>query len=67
MRMNKKPLNLFVDAELVNQAKKHGINLSSFFELKLLEHLDYYYGKRSNKKEECGRRELNPSRRLGRP
>ena len=29
----------------VKTAGKHGINLSSFFELKLLEHLDKYYSK----------------------
>ena len=46
MRMNKKPLNLLVNTDLVDKAKKHGINLSAFFELKLQEHLDYYYGNR---------------------
>jgi len=43
MRMNKKPLNLLVNEDLVKTARKHGINLSAFFELKLLEHLEKYY------------------------
>lgn len=67
MRMNKKPLNLLVNTDLVEEARKHGINLSAFFELKLQEHLDYYYGKRKIRIHECGRRELNPGRGLGRP
>ena len=63
--MNKKPLNLFVNPQLVKEAKKYGINLSSFFELTLLEHLDKYYRKRSSKNRECGRRDLNPGYKLG--
>ncbi len=65
MRMIKKPLNLLVNKELVDNAKKHGINLSAFFELKLQEHLDHYYGKRNVRVFKCGRRDLNPSYKLG--
>ena len=67
MRMNKKPLNLLVNSDLINKAKKHGINLSAFFELKLQEHLEYYYGNRKIRVYQCGHRESNPGRGLGRP
>ena len=31
--MNKKPLNLLVNTDLVDKAKKHGMNLSAFLNL----------------------------------
>ena len=49
MRMNKKPLNLLVNKNLINRAREHGINLSAFFEIKLEEHLALIHGKRFNK------------------
>ena len=39
MRMKKKPLNLLVDEDLVKRARNNGINLSSFFEIRLREYL----------------------------
>ena len=45
MRMNKKPLNLSVDEELIIRARKCGINLSAFLEIKLQEHLALIHGK----------------------
>ena len=67
MRMNKKPLNLLVNEDLVKTARKHGINLSAFFELKLLEHLEMYYGKTKSKYNKCSRRDSNPCSWLERP
>ena len=37
--MAKKRLNLTVDENLLNEARQHGINLSSFLEIKLREYL----------------------------
>ena len=45
--MNKRPLNLLVSEELITRARKHGINLSAFLELKLEEHLALIHGKRN--------------------
>ena len=46
--MKKKPLNLSVNEELVKRARKYGINLSSFLEIKLQEHLALIEGKHIN-------------------
>ena len=48
MRMKKRPLNLLVSEELIERARKHVINLSLFFEIKLEEHLALIHGKRKN-------------------
>lgn len=56
--MAKKKLTLSVDEEIINQAKQHGINLSAFLEIRLTDYL---------KSEECGYRDLNPSKWLGKP
>lgn len=45
--MKKRPLNLLVSEELIERARKHGINLSAFLELKLEEHLALIHGKRN--------------------
>ena len=37
--MKKKPLNLSINDNLIDSARKHGINLSAFLEIKLQEHL----------------------------
>ena len=71
MRMNKKPLNLSINIELVDRARKHGINLSAFLEIKLQEHLALIEGKQSfynnksneenaSKAKEWTCRDLNP-------
>jgi len=56
MRMNKKALNLSVDENLVNKARSHQINLSSFFEVKLREYLALIKGNNG----EWVHRDLNP-------
>ena len=57
--MPKQKLTLSVDKEIIDNAKKMGINLSSFLEIRLIDHL--------SDKEKCSRRDLNPSIRLERP
>ena len=68
MRMKKKPLNLLVSKDLVKKAREYNINCSAFFEIKLRE---YFALIENNQKvnilSECGRRESNPGRGLGRP
>ncbi|MCK5029864.1 MAG: type II toxin-antitoxin system CcdA family antitoxin, partial [Thermoplasmatales archaeon] len=48
-----------IDKEIINQAKKAEINLSSFLEIRLIDYL--------SDKNSCSRRDLNPSLRLERP
>ena len=57
--MAKQKLTLSIDKEIITQAKKLEINLSSFLEIRLIDHL--------LDKEECSRWDLNPSLRLERP
>ena len=49
MRMSKKPLNLLIEADLVEKARQTGIVISRFLENKLLEHFQFMdaigYGK----------------------
>ncbi len=78
MRMNKKPLNLSINDNLIDRARKHGINLSAFLEIKLQEHLALIEGKQSfyhnasnaevsKESHQCGYRDSNPGRWLGKP
>ena len=48
MRMNRKPLNLLVDEELVKKARDHGLNLSKFFENQLTGYFNFIEGKHQN-------------------
>ena len=57
--MTKQKLTLSIDKEIITQAKKEKINLSSFLEIHLIDYLSY--------KNSCSRRDLNPSLRLERP
>ena len=57
--MPKQKLTLSVDKEIIENAKKMGINLSSFLEIRLIDYI--------SDKEKCSRRDLNPSLRLERP
>ena len=41
MRMAKKPLNLLIDAGLVQKAREQGIVISKFLENKLQEHFSF--------------------------
>lgn len=56
---SKAKLTLSVDKNLIKMAKENKINISHFLEEKLREHL--------NLAEGCGRRDLNPSCKLGKP
>ena len=50
--MVKQKLTLSIDKEIITQAKKQNINLSSFLEIRLVDYLNY---------KECSRREGNPN------
>ncbi len=50
--MPKKKLTLSIDEEIITQAKKLEINLSSFLEIRLVDYLNY---------KVCFRREENPN------
>ncbi|MCK5030498.1 MAG: type II toxin-antitoxin system CcdA family antitoxin [Thermoplasmatales archaeon] len=56
--MPKHKLTLSIDKEIITQAKKQNINLSSFLEIRLVDYLNY---------KECSRRDSNPSSWLERP
>ncbi len=56
--MVKKKLTLSVDEEIIHQAKEQGINMSAFLEIRLTDYL---------RCDECGYRDLNPSKWLGKP
>jgi DNA-binding transcriptional regulator YhcF (GntR family) len=66
MRMSKKPLNLLIEADLVEKARQQGIVISKFLENKLQEYFTFFNAvSTSNTISECGRRDLNPSFKLG--
>ena len=66
MRMAKKPLNLLVDEDLVKKAREHGLVISRFLENKLQEYFTFIDSvSKTYSKLECGRRDLNPSYKLG--
>ncbi len=56
--MVKKKLTLSINEEIITQAKKQQINLSSFLEIRLVDYLSY---------KECSRRGSNTSSWLERP
>ena len=41
MRMSKKPLNLLIEADLIQKAREQGIVISKFLENKLQEHFSF--------------------------
>jgi predicted DNA-binding ribbon-helix-helix protein len=57
--MVKHKLTLSIDKEIITQAKKQQINLSSFLEIRLIDYLNY--------KEKCSRRDSNPCSWFERP
>ena len=66
MRMSKKALNLLVEAGLVQKAREQGIVISKFLENKLQEYFSFLTAVSNvNSGGECGRRDLNPSFKLG--
>jgi len=54
----KKKLTLSIDEDIISQAKKQQINLSSFLEIRLIDHL--------SDKGKCSRRDSNPSSQIER-
>ncbi len=74
--MVKQNLTLTVNKNLIKKARKHDMNISSFLEIRLNEYFALIEGNSENnqknvfgtafsKKAECGRRDLNPSYKLG--
>ena len=74
--MPKQKLTLSVNKNVVKKAREHDINISTFLEIRLNEYISLLEGKAINnnkevfgsdfsKKVECGRRDLNPSYKLG--
>ncbi len=64
--MSKKPLNLLIEADLIQKARQQGIVISKFLENKLQEYFSFIDAvSQANSKTECGRRDLNPSFKLG--
>ena len=56
--MVKQKLTLSIDKDIIAQARKAEINLSSFLEIRLVDYMNY---------KECSRRDSNPSSWLERP
>jgi hypothetical protein len=56
MRMSKKPLNLLIEADLIQKAREQGIVISKFLENKLQEYFSFIdaVSKVSDKKERRG-------------
>ena len=48
MRMVRKSLNLLVDEDLVNKARKHGLVISRFLENQLRGYFDFIEGRHNN-------------------
>ena len=76
--MSKQKLTLSVNKNVIETARKHDINISTFLEIRLNEYISLLEGNSTNNKEEvfgsafskkaeCGHRESNPGRGLGRP
>ncbi len=57
VRMSKRKLTLSINEKLINEAREREINISGFLEVRLV---DYF-----TRRDECGRRDLNPSYKLG--
>ena len=64
--MKKIHLNLYVNEDLVNQAKEHGLILSKFFENKLREYFTFIEAVSNVKITERPGRDLNSSPKLDR-
>ena len=66
MRINRRPINLLIQADLIQKARDHGLIISKFLENKLQEYFSFLNAvSNANSKGECGRRDLNPSFKLG--
>ena len=63
--MVKQKLTLAIDQDLLKKVKDCDINISSFLEIRLREYIALVEGIAINDGGECGRRDLNPSYKLG--
>jgi|WetSurMetagenome_2_1015567.scaffolds.fasta_scaffold01865_16 hypothetical protein len=55
--MPKRKVTLSIDEGIVKKAKEFNINISTFLEVRLADYI--------SNRTECGRRDLNPSFKLG--
>ncbi len=73
--VNKKSVMVYLDPEVVSEARELGLNISKVCENALREAMrrlkgEYFKTEPNSSSvnvEECGRRDLNPGRWLGRP
>ena len=63
--MSKQKLTLAIDQELLKKVKDSKINISSFLEIRLREYMSVIDRVSIVGGAECGRRDLNPSFKLG--
>ena len=63
--MPKQKLTLAIDEDLLKKVKDSKVNISSFLEIRLRDYLGLIEGVSVNNGDECGRRDLNPSFKLG--
>ncbi len=63
--MTKQKLTLAINQDLLKKVKDSKINISSFLEIRLQEHMALVEGVSVRNGDECGRRDLNPSFKLG--
>jgi hypothetical protein len=63
--MTKQKLTLAIDQNLLKKVKDYDINISSFLEIRLREYIAVVEGVSVNNGDKCGRRDLNPSFKLG--
>ena len=66
MHMTKIRTTITINKDLLKKAKQYDISISSFLDIELRRYLAFIEGKtHSESKQECGRRDLNPSFKLG--
>jgi hypothetical protein len=58
-------VTLGINKELCECVKNYNINISSFLEIRLREYIALVEGIAHIEKKQCGRRDLNPSFKLG--
>ncbi len=63
--MPKRKLTLAIDKDLLKKVKDRDINISSFLEIRLREYIALIDGSTGDIAGKCGRRDLNPSFKLG--
>ncbi len=69
MHMNKIRTTITINKDLLKKAQQHDISISSFLDIELRRYIAYVegnvFGSAFSEKGECGRRDLNPSYKLG--